>query len=98
MWKAFAEQFKECGRNGTLFILTILGFPALILLLTAMADALGDVAMLVACGPWLVLFGYGLISFIRSWKHPARLGKLPPLSQNELSVARSKLTKDRNRR
>ena|SRR5436309_1090778 len=96
MWKAFAEQFKKCGQNGTLFIVALLAQVPLILFASALVQALGDFAVPLILGLWLLALFGGLASFVHAWRHPARLGKLPPLSQNDLSVARSKLRKNRN--
>ena len=98
MWKAFAEQFKECGRNGTLFIISVAGAAPLLLFTSALAEALGKWALPIFGGAWLLVLGGGLVSFVHTWRHPDRLGKLPPLSQNDLRVARSKLTKHRSSR
>lgn len=92
MWKAFAEHFKECGRNGTLFVFALLA----VMLGALVASSLGKFA---ATALWLVWTGLLLragIRFVHEWRHPARLGKLPPLPQNDLSRARSKLMKYRN--
>ena len=95
MWRAFAEQFKECGRSGTLFIFAVLAVFPLLILGSEVATGLGDWAIPVFTGLWLVFVGVALGNFIYTWRHPARLGRLPPLSQNDLAVARSKLMKHR---
>jgi hypothetical protein len=95
MWKAFAEQFKECGRNGTLFVVALGGAFPVLLGTAQLAESLGRLAAPLFLGVWLLFLGTSLASFIHHWRHPERLGKLPPLSQNELSSARSKLTKYR---
>ena len=92
MWKAFAEHFKECGRNGTLFVFAL---PVVILavLATSWMGRFGTTTL------WLVWTGLLLratVKFVHEWRHPARLGKFPPLPQNDLSRARSKLMKYRN--
>ncbi len=98
MGKAFAEQFKKCGRNGTLFIFALLGFFPLLLFTSVLLQALGDFAFPVVLGLWLFVLVSGIANFAHAWRHPARLGKLPPLAQNDLSAARSKLMKYRNPR
>lgn len=92
MWKAFAEHFKQCGRNGNLFVIA---------LLTVMSGALAASSMgrFATTSLWLVWTGLLLragIKFVHEWRHPVRLGKLPPLPQNDLSRARSKLMKYRS--
>src|SRR5882672_2207016 len=85
MWKAFAEHLKECGRHGGgLFLIGLLGAPACV----AVVSSLGESAALVLWSIWAVLFAKGLSRFIREWRHPARLGRLPPLSRHDLRVAR----------
>jgi hypothetical protein len=98
MWKAFAEQFKECGRNGTLFIVAVLMLLPMLVLTSQLAEALDRWATPVFAGFWILCLGSALASFIHAWRHPPRLGKLPPLSQNDLSAARSKLMKHRTTR
>jgi hypothetical protein len=94
MWKAFAEHLKECGRHGGgLFLLGLLGAPAC----AAIVSSLGEWVMPLLWGLWVILFGIGLLRFIHQWRHPARLGKLPPLSRHDLRVARSKLLNHRHR-
>jgi magnesium-transporting ATPase (P-type) len=94
MWKAFAEQFKECGRNGTLFVFALLGVMAGSLVTSAM----GKSGVTALWAVWTILLVRGCVRFVRDWKNPSRLGRLPPLSQNDLRVARSKLMKYRNER
>ena len=94
MWKSFAEHFRECGRNGTLFVFALLGVMAGALVLSA-AGKPGVTTLWVI---WTVLFVRACMKFVHDWRHPARLGHLPPLSQNDLTVARSKLMKYRTQR
>jgi uncharacterized membrane protein HdeD (DUF308 family) len=94
MWRAFCQQLKECGRNGSLFIFALLGVLAGALLITAM----GKVALTV-----LWLFGAGVLAracarVIRQSRPPPRLGKFPPLSSEDLRVARLKLRSRRPQR
>jgi len=91
MWKAFAEQFKECGRNGTLFVFALVTLFPVLVGTAHLAEYLGRFAGPLFSGFWLVVLAASLASFIHHWRHPERLGKLPPLSQNELSRARAKL-------
>ena len=92
MWKAFAEHFKECGRNGTLFVFALLG----VLLGTVVTSSMGKFGATTLWLLWAGLLLRATVKFIREWRHPARLGRLPPLPQNDLSRARSKLMKYRN--
>lgn len=89
MGKAFAEQFKECGRNGTLFVLAFVA----VLWCGVFSRALPKEILTGLWVLWIVLAVRQAYRFVQAWRHPARLGRLPPLSQNDLRVARSKLTK-----
>ena len=94
MWKAFAEHLKECGRHGgAIFLIGLLGSPACAVLVSL----LGEWAASALWAVWLVVFLGGLARFIHQWRHPARLGRLPPLSRHDLRVARSKLLNHRQR-
>jgi hypothetical protein len=92
MWKAFAEHFKECGRNGTLFVFALMA----ILLTTFFVSALGKGVIVTLWIAWAVLLVRSAVKFVHEWKNPARLGKMPPLSQHDLRTARSKLMNVRN--
>lgn len=94
MWKAFAEHFRECGRNGTLFVFAVLGVMAGALFVSAA----GTPVVTALWVTWTALFIRAGLKFIDEWRHPARLGRMPPLSQNDLSTARSKLMKYRAQR
>jgi hypothetical protein len=92
MWKAFAEHFKECGRNGTLFVAALMA----ILLVTFFVSAWGKGVIITLWVAWSVLLMRSGIRFVYDWKNPARLGKMPPLSQHDRRIARSKLINVRN--
>jgi hypothetical protein len=90
MWRGFCEHLKECGRNGTLFALV-----------------LGLIFVMAPLGAYGVLALLGLLSVGAAWvvmevaaqrNKFERLGKLPPLTENDVRVARSKLTAHRVRR
>ena len=92
MWKAFAEHFKECGRNGNLFVLALV-VVMLGVLVTSSMGRFGSTTLWLL---WTGLLLRATMRFVHDWRHPAKLGKLPPLPQNDLSRARSKLMKYRN--
>ena len=98
MWQAFAKRLKECGRHGTLFVVALALTPAFLALLAFLTDVLGRFAAPLFHLLWLACFAFVLADFIHAWRHPPRLGKLPPLSQNERTAARSKLLKHRTTR
>ena len=83
MWRGFCEHLRECGRNGALF--------ACVLGLIFIAAPLGLAGVLVLLG--LLLLGAGWVSSEVSSQGNRfeRLGKMPPLSDNDLRAARSKL-------
>ena len=90
MWRGFCEHLKDCGRNGTLF-----------------AFVLGLILVMAPLGMYGVLALLGLGAGGAAWvgmevaaqrNKFERLGKLPPLTENDVRAARSKLTARRARR
>lgn len=90
MWESFCEALQDFGRSGALFIFAML-------------------AVSVALPFWyhggpFALGALLLVFLIRTWRLARRhngqawnrLGKLPPLSQNDWRAARSKLLKQKN--
>ena len=74
MWKAFAEQFKECGRHtGGLFLLGLLGAPVC----AAMVSLLGAWTANLLWITWAILIApvasRGRLA-VRSRIHPAIIG------------------------
>ena len=93
MWRAFAEQFKDCGRRSPgFFLLGLLGAPLCAVLVSFVGPWTAHLLWIV----WAVLFAHGFVKFVHEWRHPVRLGRLPPLSRHDLRTARSKLMKCRN--
>jgi hypothetical protein len=90
MWRGFCEHLRDCGRNGTLFVY-VLG-------VIFAAAPLGVYGVLVLLG--LLLVGAGWVSgeIAAQRNRFERLGKMPPLSDNDLRAARSKLMSHRTRR
>jgi hypothetical protein len=90
MWRGFCEHLRDCGRNGTLFVY-VLG-------VIFVAAPLGVYGVLVLLGLLLVgaVWVSGEIAAQRN--RFERLGKMPPLSDNDLRAARSKLMSHRARR
>jgi len=84
MWHGFCEHLRECGRNGTLFVFVL----ATIFVLAPMGTlgVLALLGLLIGGAAWVA----GEIAAQRN--HHERLGKMPPLSENDLRAARSKLT------
>ena len=94
MWDGFCEHLKECGRNGTIFVFavaTVIVSPFLAMWMGAYASyAVGGFA------GWLVY--HSVASIVRQCRGYEKLGKMPPLSQNEWKAARKKLLINRNLR
>jgi|GEM_PF-6939421 hypothetical protein len=90
MWQGFCEHLKECGRNGAPFcfaLAAVLGMGAL---------GTWGVAMFLA----VLAIGISVVwAFIADQRQKfEKLGKMPPLSENELNRARSKLVSCRTKR
>lgn len=83
MWQGFCEHLKECGRNGGPFC-----FAFVAVLCTGALGAWGIAVLAV-----VLLAGIGWVwaSAAGQRQRFEKLGKMPPLSENELSRARSKL-------
>lgn len=90
MWHAFCEHLKDCGRNGTLFALAL----GLMLALASLGThGLLALLCLLALGvAWVI------IAVAAQRDKFERLGKLPPLPENDLRAARAKLSPQRVRR
>ena len=90
MWESFFETLRNCGKSAPLFVF-------LVFLIGAFTPlwGIGGWAIL----PILLVFCLArVVRFTRQHLARGRLGKLPPLSQNEKEVARSKLLKLRMQR
>jgi hypothetical protein len=97
-WSSLFEHLKHCGRNATLFLLT-LAVLLILLFLAAMIQAtqlqeylLPALAVILVLAVAWVGVGIRRARARRSERMPSS-----PLSRDELRVARSKLVKDRNR-
>ena len=83
MWQGFCEHLKECGRNGGPFCFAL---AAVLGLGTLGAWGLAVFAAVLAAG-----IGWVWASIAGQRQKFEKLGKMPPLSENELHRARSKL-------
>ena len=83
MWQGFCEHLKECGRNGGPFCYAL----AAVLCMGALgAWGVGVLVAGLAAG-----IGWLWAALAEQRQKFEKLGKMPPLSENELSRARSKL-------
>ncbi|MEY2408129.1 MAG: hypothetical protein QOF48_799 [Verrucomicrobiota bacterium] len=90
MWRGFCEHLKDCGRNGTLFVYV------LAILFTAATLGVYGIVGVIGLGFIGAMWVSSEIS--AQGNRFDRLGKMPPLSDNDLRVARSKLMSPRSRR
>ncbi len=88
MWGSFCEQLKDCGRNGTLFVVALV--PVFV------AAPFGEIGVAALASVLLGLAVRACVVLVRPEKLP-KLGRLPPLSQNDLAAARSKLLRQSNK-
>ena len=83
MWQGFCEHLKECGRNGTPFCVALVAVLCL--------GALGAWGLPVFAAAGAVAIGWVWVAVAEQRQKFEKLGKMPPLSENELHRARSKL-------
>jgi hypothetical protein len=87
MWSGFFEHLRECGRDATLFIYACLAVAAA----WSVVPSLGRLSIPVLAGPFLI----ALARFVLVWKRASRgfekLGRLPPLSDQDRRKARERL-------
>jgi len=89
VWESFCETLRGCGRNGTLFVVVIM--------LVFAAAPFGWLGVGVLAVVVLALICRACLFIARTQGKFPKLGKLPPLSQNDLQAARSKLLRQSNR-
>jgi hypothetical protein len=83
MWQGFCEHLKECGRNGGPFCFALVAVLCL--------GALGEWGVVVLAAVLVAGIGWVCASIAGQRQKYGKLGKMPPLSENELNRARSKL-------
>jgi hypothetical protein len=92
-WGGLGEGLKNRGRNATLFIIALIGIILILLLANAVSHAglpIVPSALLILATPVVLLV---VIAARRIWSRNRLRGIDPPLSQDELSKARAKLSK-----
>ena len=97
-WQGFSEQFKDCGRDATLFLMTLAGMFGLLVLTaivmqTDLRNAIGYGLAVAACVFVIRL----VVVFRRAIIAGRQRTKRMQLSSDELLKARSKLLKHQNR-
>jgi len=97
-WGSLGEHLKDCGRNATLFLLSLAGIFGLLIVIacilqTGLRDSL--VYALPVAGFFLLL--WLVVAIRRTFSRRHERSKYSQLSSDELSKARSKLVKNRNR-
>lgn len=91
-WRSFSDQFKTCGRNPTLFLMVLAAFLALVALgAIVYSTRLHEYLLIIL--PGSVLFFFALLGLARRRARARRrpVPEPPPLSRDEIRVARSKL-------
>jgi O-antigen/teichoic acid export membrane protein len=97
-WGSLGEHLKDCGRNATLFLLSLAGIFGLLIfvawiLQTSLRDSLAYALPLA--GFFLLL--WLVVAIRRTFFRRHERSKYSRLSSDELAKARSKLVKNRNR-
>jgi hypothetical protein len=96
-WTSFFEQLKDCGRDATLFLMALVGFIAVLAIVALLESTRLREYFLQAALVLLMLALVRLVFLVRRFRARRRGHvRFPPLSRDELRVARSKLMKDRN--
>ena len=95
-WTSLYQHLGECGRNATIFLLALAGLFGL-LTLVAIINANELLPYIVSALPMIGIFGVVRAATAIRRARVRRRERLPrpPLSRDELRVARSKLMKDR---
>jgi len=83
MWHGFCEHLKECGRNGGPFCFALVAVLGM--------GALGAWGMAVFAAVLVLGIIWVWMAVAEQRQKFEKLGKMPPLSENDLSRARSKL-------
>src|SRR6267378_3483572 len=96
-WKSLGEDLKDRGRNPTVFIIAVAVFFGLIALI-AIINETGLTQYIIPALPWTGVLAvvWAGVAIRRAWARRRERLQHPPLSCDELRVARSKLVKDRN--
>ena len=98
-WKTLGEDLKDRGRNPTVFIIAVAVFFGLVGLIAIINQA-GLTKYIVPALPWMGVLAaaWAGMAIRRARARQRERLEHPPLSCDELRVARSKLVKGRNRK
>jgi len=97
-WTSLSERLKDHGRDATLFLVVLAGFVVLALI-AAISISRTDVGKVIAPAlPLAAIFilTWAGFSIRRALINRRRRRQYPPLSDDELQKARSKLTRQRS--
>jgi hypothetical protein len=89
MWDSFCHYLKECGRDGCWFLYGLVPIS----LAAFFWEQGGDRVLL---GLLLLLALRTVRGCCRSLRAPEKVGRQPPLSENEWKIARAKLLRPRS--
>ena len=94
-WYSFFQQLKHGGRNGNLFIVILVGFGVTLALSALIMDPTFRPYTLTVVGGCALLWICGVIRRLLAHRRHHLLH--PPLSEDELTKARTKLKLSRGR-
>jgi hypothetical protein len=104
-WSAFARQFRECGRNATLFLIAMavvcVALPIAAKVALYLAGKVSDSALADYWHDYWHVIVYAVTVLCAFWiyrilRRPRPRTRFSPLSRDEIRAARSKLMKSRS--
>jgi O-antigen/teichoic acid export membrane protein len=97
-WGSLGEHLKDCGRNATLFLLSLTGiFGLLIFIAWILQTNLRDSLVYVLPVAAFFVLVWFVVAIRRAITQGRERSKYSQLSSDEMAKARSKLVKNRNR-
>ena len=97
-WGSLGDHLKDCGRNATLFLLSLAGiFGLLICIACVLQTSLRDSLVYALPLAGFFLLHWLAVAIRRTFFRRDERSKYSRLSSDELAKARSKLVKNRNR-
>lgn len=94
-WYSFCQQLKHGGRNGTLFIVVLLGFGVILAVSALIMEPAIRPYALPVVGGCALLWICGVVRRLLAQRRHRLLDS--PLSEDELAKARTKLKLSRSR-